>query len=69
MFQQKPLAAAVSMALWSLSAVPAMAQTPGAEAPMQTVEVTGIRASMAKSLGVKKNATANVEVITAEDVG
>jgi iron complex outermembrane receptor protein len=69
MFQQKPLAAAVSMALWSLSAMPAMAQTTSAEAPMQTVEVTGIRASMAKSLGVKKNATANVEVITAEDVG
>ncbi|GAB3435639.1 TonB-dependent receptor [Massilia solisilvae] len=67
MFKQTPLAAAVSLALWSLSAMPAMAQTQ--EAPMQTVEVTGIRASMAKSLEVKKNATANVEVITAEDVG
>ena len=69
MFKQKPLAAAVSMALWSLTALPAMAQTTDAEAPMQTVEVSGIRASMAKSLNVKKNATANVEVITAEDVG
>ncbi|MBD8531155.1 MULTISPECIES: TonB-dependent receptor [unclassified Massilia] len=69
MFKQKPLAAAVSMALWSLTALPAMAQTTSAEAPVQTVEVTGIRASMAKSLSVKKNATANVEVITAEDVG
>ncbi len=69
MFKQKPLAAAVSMALWSLAALPAMAQTTGAPEPMQTVEVTGIRASMAKSLSVKKNATANVEVITAEDVG
>lgn len=69
MFKQKPLAAAVTMALWSMAALPAMAQTAGAEAPMQTVEVTGIRASMAKSLSVKKNATANVEVITAEDVG
>ncbi len=46
-----------------------LAQTTAAEGPMQTVEVTGIRASMAKSLNVKKNATANVEVITAEDVG
>jgi outer membrane receptor for ferrienterochelin and colicin len=36
---------------------------------MQTVEVTGIRASMAKSLAVKRDAAANVEVITAEDVG
>ena len=69
MFKQKPLAAAVSMALWSLAALPAMAQTPDGATPMQTVEVTGIRASMAKSLSVKKNATANVEVITAEDVG
>ena len=68
MFKQKPVAAAVSMALWSLAAMPAFAQSP-ADAPMQTVEVTGIRASMAKSLAVKQNATANVEVITAEDVG
>ena len=69
MFKQKPLAAAVSMALWSLAVLPALAQTTATEGPMQTVEVTGIRASMAKSLNVKKNATANVEVITAEDVG
>jgi iron complex outermembrane receptor protein len=68
MLKQKPLAAAVSMAVWSLTALPAMAQS-GGDAGMQTVEVTGIRASMAKSLNVKKNATANVEVITAEDVG
>jgi iron complex outermembrane receptor protein len=73
MFKQKPLAAAVSMALWSLAALPAMAQTqtgnPGDASPMQTVQVTGIRASMAQSLNVKKHAAANVEVITAEDVG
>jgi iron complex outermembrane recepter protein len=68
MFKQKPLATAVSMALWSLSAMPAMAQT-AQDVPMQKIEVTGIRASMAKSLDTKKNATANVEVITAEDVG
>jgi iron complex outermembrane receptor protein len=68
MFKQTPVAAAVSMALWSLASMPAMAQTQ--EAPqMQTVEVTGIRASLAKSLSVKKNSGANVEVITAEDVG
>ncbi|MGI4717280.1 MAG: TonB-dependent receptor [Janthinobacterium lividum] len=68
MIKQKPLAAAVSMAVWSLAAVPAMAQDAPA-GPIQTVEVTGIRASMAKSLAVKRDATANVEVITAEDVG
>jgi iron complex outermembrane receptor protein len=68
MFKQKPVAAAVSMALWSLAALPAMAQSQSAT-PMQTVEVTGIRASLAKSLSVKKESSANVEVITAEDVG
>jgi iron complex outermembrane receptor protein len=66
MFKQKPVAVAVSMAVWSVAAV---AQAQEAAPQMPTVEVTGIRASMAKSLNVKKNSTANVEVITAEDVG
>ena len=67
-FQQKPVAAAVSMALLSLAAMPALAQAQDST-QMQTVEVSGIRASLAKSLNVKKNSSANVEVITAEDVG
>jgi iron complex outermembrane receptor protein len=70
MLKQKPLAAAVSMAL-GLAAMPVLAQngaTVGANG-IQTIEVTGIRASMAKSLAVKRDAAANVEVITAEDVG
>jgi iron complex outermembrane receptor protein len=57
------------MAVWSLAAFPVMAQETPAGTQIQTVEVTGIRASMAKSLAVKRDATANVEVITAEDVG
>ncbi|QJE02870.1 TonB-dependent receptor [Massilia forsythiae] len=70
MFKRKPLAAAVSMALLA-AAAPARAQSEAgaAQAPMQKIEVTGIRASMAKSLAVKRDASANVEVITAEDVG
>ncbi|MDB5756591.1 MAG: TonB-dependent receptor, partial [Massilia sp.] len=68
-FKQKPVAAAVSMAVWSLAAMPAMAQTQDAAPQMQTVEVTGIRASLERSLNVKKSSSANVEVITAEDVG
>jgi iron complex outermembrane receptor protein len=67
--KQKPLAAAVSMALLGVTGAPALAQNDAGSAPMQTVEVTGIRASMAKSLAVKRDAAANVEVITAEDVG
>lgn len=69
-FQRTPGAVAVSMALFALYSMPAAAQTaPAADAPVQTVEVSGIRASMAKSLEVKRTASANVEVITAEDVG
>lgn len=70
---QKPLAAAVSMAVLSLASVPALSQTTPAPAaasgPIEVVEVPGIRSSLAKSLSVKKNQVANVEVITAEDVG
>jgi len=72
--QLKPLAAAVALA-WL--ALPASAQQDAAGGAtenaagneIQKVEVTGIRASLAKSLDVKRNATANVEVVTAEDIG
>lgn len=67
-FKKTPIAAAISLALWSMAAAPAFAQS-DAGASMQKVEVTGIRASLAKSLGVKKDTVANVEVVTAEDIG
>jgi iron complex outermembrane receptor protein len=35
----------------------------------QTVVITGIRASIAKSMAVKRNADTNIEVVSAEDVG
>jgi iron complex outermembrane receptor protein len=69
MLKRKPLAAAVSLALLGVAAMPALAQDSADGATMQKVEVTGIRASMAKSLNVKRNSAANVEVVTAEDVG
>ncbi|NIA56535.1 TonB-dependent receptor [Massilia sp. TW-1] len=69
MLKQKPLAAAVSMALLAAPGAPALARSDAGSPQIQTVEVTGIRASMAKSLAVKRDASANVEVITAEDVG
>ncbi len=74
--RQKPLAAAVAAAVLALAQgalaqevvqQPAAAAEPAGD--VQKVEVTGIRASMAKSLNVKRNASANVEVITAEDIG
>jgi iron complex outermembrane receptor protein len=75
-----PIAAAAAVALAG-AIVPAMAQTAApaptaaASAPIvkdtmvQTVEVTGIRASMQQSLNQKRNAETHVEVITAEDMG
>ena len=49
-------------------ALPAQAQQQ-TEQPTEVVVVTGIRGSLQQSLNVKRNASANVEVITAEDVG
>jgi iron complex outermembrane receptor protein len=70
MLKQKPLAAAVALALLGLAGGAAHAQSDApSPVPMQQVEVKGIRASMARSLAVKRDASANVEVITAEDVG
>ena len=49
-------------------ALPAQAQQQ-TDQPTEVVVVTGIRGSLQQSLNVKRNASANVEVITAEDVG
>ena len=53
----------------ALAPQPAASAVPSAADDVQTVEVKGIRASYASSLGAKKNADAVVEVVTAEDIG
>ncbi|QBE62659.1 TonB-dependent receptor [Pseudoduganella lutea] len=69
-----PAAAAAAILVLGISA-PAMAQqaaaqqSTGAQAEPEVVIVTGIRAALQQSLSAKRNAAANVEVITAEDVG
>ncbi len=73
-FQRQPIAAAASalVALVASAVNPAQAQqaaAPAAADPAQSIEITGIRASILKSIIAKKNAATNVEVITAEDVG
>ena len=72
--------ASAATLLMSGALAPAYAQQ-GAPAPqpaasavppdddVQSVEIKGIRASYASSLGSKKNADAVVEVVTAEDIG
>ncbi|MFZ2988870.1 TonB-dependent receptor, partial [Ideonella sp.] len=66
--QLTPIASAAALLVISTAA---LSQTqPAAEpAATQTVEVTGIRASMQQSLKAKRDANSMVEVITAEDVG
>ena len=63
-FKQTPIASAVALAL--AGAIPAQAQQ---APPTETITVTGIRASLEKSLETKRNADALVEVISAEDIG
>lgn len=65
--QPTPIAAAA--ALFLLHSV-ALAQTaPAADAGVERIEVTGIRASQQKSLQQKRDADGHVDVITAEDIG
>ena len=77
----KPVAAAAAVMLAGAVAAPAFAQSAGAPASaasaakaakddsVQTVEVTGIRASLETSVNIKKNANAVVDALSAEDVG
>lgn len=77
--QHTPIASAVALALMSMvvaaqaqQAAPAPAGAASAAAKgdeVQTVVVTGIRASMEQSINRKRNSDSLVEVLTAEDVG
>jgi iron complex outermembrane receptor protein len=57
---------AIAFALYNQSAA---AQTDAGVEEVDEVIVTGVRASLEKSLEVKRNADARLEVVTAEDVG
>ena len=76
-FKPTPIASAVAFALIG-AAYPAYAQQAekkDADKPadkkqaVETVVVTGIRASLERSLEVKRGAESHVDVITAEDIG
>ncbi|HEV7715076.1 MAG TPA: TonB-dependent receptor [Steroidobacteraceae bacterium] len=65
---------AVAMALFgrgagAQTAQPATATKPADDSALEEVVVTGIRASLRESLQTKRDATAFVDAITAEDVG
>jgi iron complex outermembrane recepter protein len=64
----RPVALAVASV--ALSAAPAWAQTaPAASAQLETVTVTGIRASLESALNAKRQDKGIVDVIKAEDMG
>src|SRR3954470_22701263 len=66
--KQKPIASAVALALIG-AAYPALAQQAAKAQQLDTITVTGIRASVEKSIDTKKASDSIVEVITAEDIG
>lgn len=71
--KQTPISQAVLIALFGISGS-AIAQQQQAQASdnaqqLETVVVTGIRASQEKSLAVKRNADTHIDVISAEDIG
>ena len=76
-FRPTPIAAAAAtLVVLSGLTLPAHAQTaspaankPAAEPAATTINVTGIRASIAKSIATKREADTNIEAVTAEDVG
>ncbi len=67
-FKQKPIASAVTLALLGAAFHASAQQAPAPEAK-ETVTVTGIRASLEKSLETKKNADTVTEVVTSDDIG
>jgi iron complex outermembrane receptor protein len=67
-FKRKPVASAVTLALLG-AAFQASAQQAPKPANTETITVTGIRASLEKSLDTKRNADTVTEVVTAEDIG
>jgi len=78
-FQRQPIAAAALATVMAVLVAPlAQAQSTPAPAPVrpaagaeatQSIEITGIRASILKSIATKRSADTNVDVVSAEDVG
>ena len=63
------LAGAFAPAFAQNAAAPAGAASAPAQGDVQTVEVTGIRASLQSAINQKRNAETHVDVISAEDIG
>ncbi len=64
-----PIASAVTLLMLGASMSTQAQQAAPADTAVETVTVTGVRASLQKSLTQKRDAVDHVEVITSEDVG
>ena len=67
--QQAPAAPAPAASAPAAVAAPAPAPAGKPAQQLESVTITGIRASLEQSLNVKRNADTRVEVISAEDIG
>ena len=65
--RKTPLASAIALAL--LSIAPTARAQQAEPSKLETVVVTGIRASREQSLAAKRNADSVVDVVTSEDIG
>lgn len=69
-FRKKPLVQGIAFALGAAAHGPVMAQSAGdAPAELEEIVVTGIRASLERSMDLKRDATGVVDAISAEDMG
>ena len=68
-FKRTPIAAAVALAIGSMSTATAQAEDAQADQIIEEIVVTGIRGSLIKSMDRKRYADGVVDSITAEDNG
>jgi TonB-dependent receptor len=66
-WQRNAISAAVSAAICSMAIAPALAED--APATLEEIIVTGVKASLTKSMDIKRNATGVVDAISSEDMG
>ena len=69
-FRKKPLVQAIAFALGAAASGSAVAQSAGEQpAELEEIVVTGIRASLERSMDLKRESAGVVDAITAEDMG
>lgn len=70
MYKKTKVSCAVAAVFTSMVSMPnAMAQQAASEQEVETIAVTGIRSSVAKSMDVKRSSSGVVDAISAEDIG